>query len=270
MKLDFTLSAYRELLITFLRHDYFFITFAEYIKLRALDDLPAKFIILRHDVDNRAQNSMTFANIQADMGIKGTYYFRVLPQSFDKAIIRAMIDQEHEVGYHYETMDTSCGNIDDAYQEFKENLNAFTALCEIQTISMHGSPLSKFDNRDIWRKYSYKDLGISAEPYFDFDFNKVFYLTDTGRAWDGFKYNIRDKAPKENPLTNDVFLNLRYHSSFEIIEAVSKGLFPKQAMLNFHPERWTSSMNLWLIAYISQNIKNQIKWILIQTRKLKK
>lgn len=43
---------------------------------------------------------------------------------------------------------------------------------------MHGSPLSKYDNREIWKKY---------------DFNQFFYLTDTGRRWDG-KYAVRDKV----------------------------------------------------------------------------
>jgi len=46
---------------------------------------------------------------------------------------------------------------------------------------MHGSPLSKYDNRKIWEKYDYRDYGIIAEPYFDIDFNEVFYMTDKGR-----------------------------------------------------------------------------------------
>ena len=37
---------------------------------------------------------------------------------------------------------------------------------------MHGSPLSKWDSRAIWEKYDYRALGITAEPYFDIDFNK--------------------------------------------------------------------------------------------------
>ncbi len=58
---------------------------------------------------------------------------------------------------------------------------------------MHGSPVSKWDSRLIWKKYDYKKLGIIGEPYFDVDFSKVLYLTDTGRRWDGEKVSIRDK-----------------------------------------------------------------------------
>ena len=47
----------------------------------------------------------------------------------------------------------------------------------------------------MWKKYDYRELGIIAEPYFDLDFSKVLYLTDTGRRWDGEGVSIRDKIP---------------------------------------------------------------------------
>ena len=30
---------------------------------------------------------------------------------------------------------------------------------------------------------------------FDVDFSQLFYLTDTGRCWDGYKVSVRDKIP---------------------------------------------------------------------------
>ena len=59
---------------------------------------------------------------------------------------------------------------------------------------MHGSPLSKFDNRKLWEKYDYKEYGIIGEPYFDVDFSGVLYFTDTVRRWDGFDFSVRDKV----------------------------------------------------------------------------
>ncbi len=55
----------------------------------------------------------------------------------------------------------------------------------VSTVCMHGSPLSRVSNLDLWKKYDYRGLGIIAEPYLDIDFDEVFYLTDTGRRWDG-------------------------------------------------------------------------------------
>jgi predicted DNA-binding transcriptional regulator len=81
-----------------------------------------------------------------------------------------------------------------AIEDFKRNLERLRKICPIKTICMHGSPLSKYDSRDLWEKYDYRDFGIIAEPYFDVDFEEVLYLTDTGRRWDGEKYSVRDKV----------------------------------------------------------------------------
>lgn len=45
---------------------------------------------------------------------------------------------------------------------------------------MHGNPLSPRDNRELWKKYKFKDFGIIGEAYLSIDFNEVSYFTDTG------------------------------------------------------------------------------------------
>jgi hypothetical protein len=124
---------------------------------------------------------------------------------------------------------------------------------------MHGSPLSKFDNRAIWDKYDYRNLCITAEPYFDLDFNRFYYLTDTGRRWDGDSFSVRDKPFLRTPLTNTVFQRQHYHSTEEIIGAIISGTFPDHAMMTFHPQRWTDNVITWSKEYLLQNIKNIIK-----------
>ena len=131
---------------------------------------------------------------------------------------------------------------------------------------MHGSPLSKYANSDIWKKYDYKKLGIIGEPYFDLDFNEIFYITDTGRRWDGHLYNVRDKATKDNPVTNPEFLKLRYKHTADIIKAVNEGTFAEKAMLNFHPQRWHSRPLPWVRELVWQNVKNQGKRVLMKLR----
>ena len=163
-------------------------------------------------------------------------------------------------------MDTYKGDIDFAYEEFCRNLEKFRKIVDIKTISMHGSPLSKYDNREIWKKYDYKRLGIIGEPYFDLDYNEVFYITDTGRRWDGHLYNVRDKTTKDNPITNTDFLNLRFKGTQEIITALNSGNLPKQTILNFHPQRWNDKTIPWIKELVWQNIKNQGKRILIRLR----
>ena len=59
---------------------------------------------------------------------------------------------------------------------------------------MHGSPLSKYDNKKIWEKFDYRDYGIIADPAFDIDYDEVFYISDTGRAWNNSTASVRDKV----------------------------------------------------------------------------
>jgi len=65
---------------------------------------------------------------------------------------------------------------------------------------MHGRSLSRHDNRDLWKTYNSRDLGILAEPCFDVDYSQVFhitdtvYITDTGRKWNNETSNMRDKG----------------------------------------------------------------------------
>jgi len=252
--MDFTINIYKELLDAMQTANYSFQTFEEYIK-----NPYERAIILRHDVDARKQNSFTFAKIQHQLGIKGTYYFRTIPQSFDETIIKQMHQMGHEIGYHYETMDTAKGDVDKAYQEFCKHLETFRKIVPITTICMHGSPLSKFDNRDIWKKYSYKSLGLIAEPYFDLDFNNTFYITDTGRRWDGGKVSVRDKAMEGHTITNKKFLKRKYHTTQQIISDLKHNNFPPQVMFTFHPQRWTNNLITWTQELIFQNAKNVIK-----------
>ena len=262
---DFTIVAYKNLLDSFLQKDYQFITFEDYVS--GVGEAINKWLILRHDVDARPDNSLAFAKIQAERGICGTYYFRMVPQSFKEEIIHEIASLGHEVGYHYETMDSCRGRVDDAYLEFCKHLEVFNKHVPVKTISMHGSPMSPYDNREIWKKYDYRSLGILGEPYFDLDFNKVYYLTDTGRCWDGHRFNVRDKVTIENPLKNETFLNLHFHSTEDIIKAVDAGLFPVYAMLNFHPQRWNDNPQLWLREIILQNLKNAAKAVIVKHRK---
>ena len=71
---DFSLDMYRELLESLQAKGYEFITYAEYCK----GERPDKYIILRHDVDAKPLNSVRTAQIEQELGLHATYYFRVI------------------------------------------------------------------------------------------------------------------------------------------------------------------------------------------------
>lgn len=243
---DYTLSKYRQLLDSLNGSAYCFQTFRSF-----LEQPSESSIILRHDVDLRPSYSLEFAKIQFEYNIKGTYYFRAVPQSWDEKVIKSIADLGHEIGYHYECLTTTNGNLEEGIRDFKMNLNALRKLAPVETICMHGSPMSKYDSKDLWRQYKYQDFGIIGEPYFDIDFKKVYYLTDTGRKWDGHKSSVRDKV--------DSGFDLSYHTTSEVITAVDKGELPQQIMFTFHPQRWSDKFLPWTKELILQRTKNLVK-----------
>ncbi len=244
--MDFTVKKYKELLKALIAKEYNFQTFEAYIQTPK-----EKSIVLRHDVDLLPYNSLDFAKIQANLGIKGTYYFRAVPESWDEKVIKKIAKMGHEIGYHYECLTTCKGNLELGIKDFEKNLKALRKLAPVATICMHGSPMSKYDSKDLWKTYDYVDYKIIAEPYFDVDYNKVYYITDTGRKWDGHATSVRDKVS-----TN--FKNT-YHTTDDIIKAIQTDAYPSVAMFTFHPQRWNDNMLLWSKELVLQNTKNVIK-----------
>jgi len=250
---DFTIKQYFRLLSSVQHNN--IATFREFVTRPHSNS-----IVLRHDVDKRPDKSLEFAQVQVNIGAKGSYYFRAVPESWDEVIIQKIAGMGHEIGYHYETMDTANGDIDLAWDQFRYNLDKLRKLVDVKTICMHGSPRSKFDNRDLWKKYDYRTQGIIGEPYYDIDFNEVFYLTDTGRRWDGWKVSVRDKVPQQEEWVEK---GLLFHSTNDIIKAIEENRLPKKVMFTFHPQRWHNNPILWTKELVSQGMKNVVKRIII-------
>lgn len=244
---DFSLDIYEILLKTAIKKGYTCTPYVDFIEKRP----EGKTIILRHDVDDLPENSLATAQLEKRLGIKGTYYFRCVKQSFNLEVLREIKNLGHEIGYHYEDLALCGGNYERAYEHFLRELQRFRSHAEIKTICMHGSPLSKYDNRALWKKYNYKELGILAEPYFDTDFSKVFYLSDTGRKWNNAAASIRDRVESS--------ISIQVRSTEHLIQLLEKDELPQQIMINIHPQRWTNSSLLWWKELIWQNIKNAVK-----------
>jgi len=133
--MDFTVKRYSQLLHSLLAQGFSFLSVSAYIRLipnfqseitnlqteisispseirnpkseipQTPSSLPHAFVILRHDVDARPQNSLRLARLEHTLGIRGTYYFRI-PHTFQPSIIQEIASLGHEIGYHYETLAT--------------------------------------------------------------------------------------------------------------------------------------------------------------------
>lgn len=264
--MDFTIRKYRQFLNVLLGKGYYFVTFEQYCDFRDRGEaLPDRYIIMRHDVEALPENSYAFAQIEHELGIRASYYFRVVPASNQPEYIQQIAALGHEIGYHYEDMAICQGDVAQAYAHFQQQLQYFRRFYPVRTICMHGAPTSKWDGKELWKHYDYHALGVIGEPYFDVDFSDVFYLTDTGRCWDGFNVSVRDKIPTYQDQWTEQ--GLVYHTTDDLIQALNQGQLPARIMITTHPQRWTNHILAWSKELLLQSLKNIVKRLLIVAQK---
>ncbi len=251
---DFTLHTYRKLLISLLNKGYEFQTVEEF-----LDSPKEKCVILRHDSDIWPKNDLKMAIVENELGIKSTYYFRV-PETSNSFFISEIVKLKHEIGYHYEDLVRTKGNVDLALKSFEKNLSFLRNYYPVSTCSRHGRPLSRIDSLKMWSDFDYKNkFNLKGEVYLDIDYSDILYLTDNGSKWDAHESNVRDTVFNSS-------YTLHVSSTFDLIRAIEQNKVPKKMIINCHPARWNNNQIIWLYRYFLQLIKNFVKKYLKKIR----
>ena len=244
--LDFTTTMYEKLCKTIVKSDYSAVTVADF-----LEKNPTNVIILRHDVDRVPSTALTMAKIEHKYNLCSTYYFRHTDSVFKEDIIREIAALGHEIGYHYETLSKAKGDCNRAGKLFKQELQQFRAITSVKTASMHGRPLSKWNNLDLFDYHGFEAFDLLGEAYLSIDFRKVHYYSDTGRTWHGSKYNVRDKV-------ESIPGHVELETTMELIELVRKHQCDSLCLLT-HPNRWTDSKIGWAVSYFTDSVINLAK-----------
>jgi hypothetical protein len=255
-KLDFTLDKYRDLCQSALKCGYEVMTVSAYIRNTGIDK---NVLVMRHDVDHYPGRALRMAILEQSQGIKSTYYFRK-PSFSQPNIIKAIADMGHEIGYHYEALDEAKGNYELAINLFKLRLEQLRKIAKVETICMHGNPLTKWLNRDLWNKYDFRELGLIGEAYLSL--KDIHYLSDTGRKWD-MSRKFKDFLPFG---LSSQDLNVRnIVTTDDLIKLIQSGRF-QRICLTVHPERWSHNLTTWFIDQMNDTARNMVKAVL---RKLK-
>lgn len=220
----FDLTDYERLLDAALEEGWRFLTVEEYLRN---PDREGPFVVLRHDVDRRLSNAVAMADSEAERGVQSTYYFRT--STFDPDVVRSMSEQGHEIGYHYEDLAKTRGDVDAARDRFAENLAQFRQHADVTTVCAHGSPLSPHTNTEMWTDDGELEAyDLLGEAYLSIDFDNqrqsgLFYLSDTSRDWDAELPNFG-----------------RVRTTDCVIDAIRSGSCSKLYLLA-HPCRWSKS-----------------------------
>ncbi len=179
------------------------------------------------------------------------------PHVFSAALVQRLESLGHEVGYHYETVATAGGDLEKAAQLFKTELSTLRKLARIETAAMHGSPLARRSNMDVWKQLSPDDLGLVGEAYRAFQARpELAYINDTGRSW-GNRYNLRDRL--EDRTVDGL-------TTTESLITYLRDARPRWVYLQTHPERWVSEPISWATQYALDGLTNAAKLLLRSLR----
>jgi len=216
-------------------------------------------IILRHDVDRFLPAAIRMAALEAEHDIRASYYVRMTPTVFKPDALRHLSSLGHEIGYHYEVLTKAKGDSNRAIAIFEAELRKFREVVSISTISMHGSPLSRWNNLDLWDTYDFRDYNLKAEISLSIDYANIYYFTDTGRSWDADRFNLRDRMNAKKPIE-------RVKTTDQLIDFVRKK-YPCPVMISAHPNRWAASHAGLLVSSALDWTANWIKWFYSLPRK---
>lgn len=263
MRPDFTMDRYRDLCEAIVESEYVPMTVRDYLETKRL---PPRLAVVRHDVDVTPRHERKVAQIESNLSIRATYYFRYKRGVFRPDVMRQIADMGHEIGYHYEVMDKARGDSQKALEIFASELTSFRDVVEVETISMHGNPLTRWDNRDLWRSHSFTDFGISGEAYLSFDRSEIAYLSDTGRTW-GPEFKVKDWLPPKPGSNGPPYAVPRIHTTDGLIEMVRSHQCDR-LYLNTHAGRWADGTFDWTRQFIEDQIVNLVKRALALKRRI--
>jgi hypothetical protein len=236
MARDFTYDIYERLLDAVVANDYRTLTVREYVDR---ETLPERFLVVRHDIDRKPENALDLARLEAEAGVSASYYFRAIDKTFKPELMREVSELGHEVRYHYEDVDAVEGDTEAARESFAENLRAFRDHVDVDTVSMHGNPLTPYDNRDLWEDAAFGEYDLAGEVYLSVDFTEVVYFSDTNRTWYDETTVVDDwpVGPSAKPE--------QVESTEDLIDLVESRRHSRLYLL-VHPNRWADSYPEWV------------------------
>lgn len=274
----FTLQSYRELLRIITEAGFAIHGIEKILEVRRDGFVPeGRFVAIRHDVDYYPRRALALADIEAELRISTTYYIRRRFFESDIETVRAIAAQNHQIGYHYEEVDThqKAPNNQVARDAVGFFVGALLDLDKlgfpIRSICAHGNPLTDVDNRQVVHllysddfldqlaftydrdvvveKISDRLIGDASIDITGRDFE--MYIPDTGRF--NPRYNLKDHID-ECPTVG--------LSSLDDLRRLLADEKNRRIYMNMHPDRWSGDWATWLFDLGYDTAKNMVKRVM--------
>lgn len=178
-----------------------------------LDAPPAGAAILRFDVERDLEHHRHIAQVLADSGFRGTFYFHTRRPCYEPKTLHAIAEMGHEVGFHHECLDRCHGDFDRARDLFHREVELFRRDgFELLTVCGHGEAgLPKRGYKFNWELFDrfpdlLRDLNIRGEVYHWKRDHLPLYATDTYSSYREFE-QVLDRA-QDDPRIMMVLVHL--------------------------------------------------------------
>lgn len=139
--------------------------------------------ILRHDVDNSLPQAARMAELEAEHGVKSTYFILLRTDFYNAAsasaqrLLRRMLALGHEIGLHFDEAAYPAGTPEETVERILRERDVLSAILQtsVTTVSMHRPSKATLE----------ADLKIPGmvNSYGDTFFRSFKYLSDSRRRW---------------------------------------------------------------------------------------
>lgn len=230
------------------------------------------YLVLKHDVETDVSKALQMAKIENKYGHKGSYYVQAYLMQDENNIkmLSEMQAMGHEISYHYDVLDSSKGDMEQAITEFAQNKQLFEDNnFRLITVCQHGNPVVErvgyHSNRDFFRNSKVQAMYPNiSDIMVDFKTKantEYTYYSDAGRK---FK---RIYDPIENDIVNSDDKNV----PFADLNALLTELCGEHnSIVSTHPHRWTSSAVLYTVKAFVFKVVKMVAKVLIKIPLFKK
>lgn len=198
--IHFTIDGYKQLVNAIQSEGYAFSDYHNYIQRE-------KPCIMRHDVDMDMGQAEKLAQLEADLGVKSTYFvllntdFYNLFSSENTRRLKRIISLGHTVGLHFDEVQYNITDDDELIDKILTERKALSAITDTQIncVSMHRP------SKDLLAKnLEIPGMVNSYSPVF---FNEFKYISDSRMHWreDPFERAQSGLYPKLHMLTHPIW-----------------------------------------------------------------
>ena len=145
-------------------------------------DNKGKIVLLLHDMDFTVGGLQTFVNVEEKLGVKSAFYPRPDADWFNRSIgiLEGVEMKGFEVGYQYDCLSRSDGNVTHARELFYSQLNYMREFFKIQTTDYHGDSYNfNIFNLDLYDRTLWHSYGLNEVYTLIYKQTNFSYYTDT-------------------------------------------------------------------------------------------